>query len=209
MERNKLGFKQQSINFSKYFVIFLIVPIVGTLLHEFGHYIVAILNGYEARIAYASTISSIDRITEPDIYFVYILGGPITTWIQSLIPFVIMVIFYTKEKRIKLVEKGKLPPLYILLLGFTTICGRFIFNAAGYMFTHSTKMDESKMASYLNINPDILVYPFAFAAWTILIISIYMLPRNIRFSVFLGAILGAAIGYYSWYSLIGPIIMPV
>ncbi len=209
IERNKLGLKRQVRLFIKYFVIFLIVPIIGTLLHELGHYLVAVLNGYEARIAYAYTISSIDRIIEPDIYFYYIIGGPISTWIQSIIPFFIMVIYYNKERRYKISEKGDLPPLYILLLGFTTICGRFIFNAAGYMFTHSPNMDETKIAEYLNINVDIIVYPSAFIAWTILIVSIYMLPKNIRFSVFLGALLGAGIGYFSWYYMIGPIVMPV
>ena len=209
MERHKLGFKTQIKRFVKYFLIFLIVPVIGTLLHELGHFMVAILNGYDARIAYAYTSSTIDRFSEPDIYFLYILWGPLTTWIQSLIGFILMVFFYNKNRRKEISDKTDLPSLYIILLGFTTIAGRFIFNARGYMFTHSTSMDESKMASYLNINADILVYPFAFLAWTIILISIYMLPKNIRFSVFLGSLLGAAIGYFSWYYLIGPIVMPV
>jgi len=209
MDRNKLGIRKQLGIFIKYFAIFLIVPIVGTLLHELGHYLVAVLNGYEARIAYAYTISSIDRISEPDMYFYYILGGPIATWLQSLIPFFIMVVYYRKEKRSEFSERANLPPLYIVLLGFTTICGRFIFNAGGFMFTRSSSLDEAKMADYLNINADVIVYPFAFIAWTILIISIYMLPRNIRFTIFISALLGAGIGYYLWYYHIGPIVMPV
>ena len=99
MERNKLGLKRQSLLFLKYFAIFLIVPVVGTLLHEVGHYLVAVFNGYEARIAYAYTISSIDRINEPDMYFYYILGGPLATWIQSAIPFLILVFYYHDRYR--------------------------------------------------------------------------------------------------------------
>jgi len=206
---NRLGFKRQIVIFTKYLVIFSLVPIVGTLLHEFGHYIVAIGNGYQARIAYAYTISAIHYYNEPELVFYYILAGPIATWIQSLIPFVIMIIYYNKEGREVIAERGDLPALYILLISFTVFCGRFVANAAGYMFTHSTSLDEARIASALGIYPDIIVYPFAFIAWTMLLISIYLVPRNFRFSFMLGAIFGAALGYITWYYFLGEIILPV
>ena len=206
---NKIGFKRQSIIFVKYLVIFFIVPIVGTLLHEFGHYIVAIISGHQARIAYAYTISDIHAYAEPELVFYYILAGPIATWIQCSIPFIIMIIYYNKERRETIGKKGDLPPFYILLISFTAFSGRFVSNAAGYMFTHSTSLDEARIASWLGIYPDIIVYPFAFIAWTMLLISIYLIPRNFRFSFMLGAIFGAALGYITWYYFLGEILLPV
>ncbi len=173
---NKIGFKRHNVIFVKYLIVFFLVPIVGTLLHEFGHYIVAISSGHQARIAYAYTTSDIHSYAEPELVFYYILAGPIATWIQSAIPFVIMIVYYNKERRETIAEKGDIPPLYILLLGFTVFCGRFVANAAGYMFTHSTSLDEARIASYLGINADIIVYPFAFIAWTMLLICIARIP---------------------------------
>jgi len=206
---NKIGFRGHSIIFVKYLIIFFLVPIVGTLLHEFGHYIVAVSSGHQARIAYAYTTSDIHSFAEPELVFYYILAGPIATWIQSAIPFVIMIVYYNKERRETIAEKGDLPPLYILLIGFTAFSARFVTNAAGFMFTHSTRLDEARIADTLGIYPDIIVYPFAFIAWTMLLISIYLIPRNFRFSFTLGAIFGAALGYITWYYFLGEILLPV
>lgn len=205
----RLGLKRHGIIIVKYLVIFLIVPIVGTLLHEFGHYIVAISTGHQARIAYAFTSSDIHSYAEPELVFYYILAGPIATWIQCAIPFVIMIIYYNKERREVIAEMGDLPPLYILLIGFTAFSGRFVSNAAGYMFTHSTSLDEARIADWLGIYPDIIIYPFAFIAWTMLLISLYLIPKNFRFSFTLAAIIGAALGYFVWYYFLGELLLPV
>ena len=47
----KISFKKKFFLFLKYLCLFILVPIIGTILHEMGHYLVAIANGYEARIA--------------------------------------------------------------------------------------------------------------------------------------------------------------
>jgi hypothetical protein len=194
--------------FLKYFIIFLPVPIIGTLLHEVGHYLVAIIYGYEAEISYAYTSSTINRNTEPEMYFKYILGGPISTWILSGIPFIILLVYYNKDKRKSVEFSEKLPVGYLFLVGLTSICGRFIFNAGGYLWTHSQSIDESKMANYLGIYPDIFIYGFAFIAWTILLIIINITPKKHKAPLFFGAILGAVVSYFLWYELLGPFIMP-
>ncbi|MHA1150785.1 MAG: hypothetical protein ACTSR8_21405 [Promethearchaeota archaeon] len=203
----KLSIKTKLLLFIKYLIIFTIVPIVGTLLHEFGHYIVAIANGYEAHIAYAYTTSTVPHDKDSEIYFYYILGGPVSTWIQSVVPFSLIIVYYNQKRREEITED--LPFLYIILLSFTSFCGRFIFNAGGYMFNHSKSLDESKMAAFLGINADVFVYTFAFVAWTILLIAIYMIPKHLRITIFFAAILGAGIGYFVWYYYLGPVILPI
>ena len=187
----------------KYTLIFLVVPAVGTLLHEFGHYVVAVVNGYDAYIAYAYTYHS--PIADPIMVFWVVLAGPLATWIQSLTAFAIMVIYYNKEKRDRISKD--LPPLYVLLLAVFSFCIRFVFNAAGYFIKGSSSMDEVRIALYLGIHPDIVVYGSALIAVIFVIIAIYRIPHY-RLTIFFSAVFGAILGYLAWYYWLGPIILP-
>ena len=188
----------------KYLLIFLLVPAIGTLLHECGHYIVAVLNGYEAYIAYAFTTYSIN---DPTVAFWALCGGPLATWFQSLTAFTIMVLYYNKEKRETFTED--LPPLYIALLAIFSFSIRFIFNATGYLIRGSTTMDEVRIGLYLGIHPDVVVYGSALIAVVFLVIAIYRIPKSYRFMLFFSAVFGAILGYLMWYEWLGPILLPV
>ena len=202
--REKVILSKRLKMFFKYTLIFLIVPAIGTLLHEFGHYIVAIVNGYEAYIAYAYTIYTIN---DPVVAFWALSGGPLASWFQSLTAFTIMVVYYNKEKRENFTED--LPPFYIVLLAIFSFSIRFIFNATGYLIRGSTTMDEVRIGLYLGIHPDAVVYGSALIAVIFLVISIYRIPKSYRFTLFFGAVFGAILGYLIWYELLGPIILPV
>jgi len=188
----------------KYILIFLFVPAVGTLLHEFGHYIVAIVNGYDAYIAYAYTYY---EINDSAVAFWALCGGPLATWIQSLTAFAIMVLYYNKEKRETMTED--LPPLYIFFLIFFSFSIRFIFNATSYLIRGSSIMDEVRIGYALGIPPAIVVYGSALIAIIFLIIAIYRIPKSYRLILFFSAIFGAMLGYFIWYEILGPIILPV
>ena len=202
--REKIMSSKRLKMFFKYTLIFLIVPAIGTLLHEFGHYIVAIINGYEAYIAYAYTIYTIN---DPIVAFWALSGGPLATWFQSLTAFTIMVLYYNKEKRGTFTED--LPPLYIVLLATFSFSIRFIFNAIGYLLRGSTTMDEVRIGLYLGIHPDVVVYGSALIAVVFLVIAIYRIPKSYRFMLFFSAVFGAILGYLMWYEWLGPILLPV
>ncbi len=106
-----MALKQKIMKFLQYFAIFLVVVPLGTLLHEVGHWIVAVASGFEARIAYAYTISSIYFEGSELMYFYFILGGPLVTWVQSLIPFLMLVFHY--RKKMGSVIEGQLPSIWI------------------------------------------------------------------------------------------------
>jgi hypothetical protein len=190
--------------FVKYTLIFLIVPAVGTFLHELGHYIVAVANGCDAYIAYAYTSTSCGDYN-PILVFWLIFAGPLATWSQSLTAFVIMVLYYNKEKRDRISKD--LPPLYIFLLAFFSFCIRFVFNAIFYAIYGSSSMDEVRIAPYFRIHPDIIVYGFAIIAAILVIIAIYRIPKY-RLTIFFSAIFGAILGYLAWNYWIGPILLP-
>ena len=202
--RNKIELITRLKIFVKYALIFLIVPAVGTFLHEFGHYIVAVANGCTSYIAYAYTSISCSSY-DPMLGFWFTFAGPLATWIQSLTAFAIMVLYYNKEKRDRISKD--LPPLYILLLAFFSFCIRFVFNAIFYAIYGSSSMDEVRIGLYLGIHPDIVVYGFAIIAVIFVIIAIYRIP-NYRLTIFFSAIFGAILGYLAWNYWLGPLLLP-
>lgn len=192
--------------FFLYLGVFLVVPIVGTLLHEVGHYLAAVLQGYEASISYAFCSSTISPSLNPNEYFIFILGGPLATWTQSLIPFVLLLVIYRKDKRNSFENTG--PPLYIVLLGFASFAGRFIFNAGGYILQGSPYMDEVKMADYLGLPESLFVYLFGGIGLAVLFGLVYALPKKKRFLITLSCLIGSVAGYLLWYEVLGPIVLP-
>lgn len=207
MERQKFGVKKQFKLIVKYFAIFLLVPIIGTLAHEFGHWIVAVVNGYQARIAYAYCIIDYGDSYNSGVDFFFTLGGPVETWINCLVPFYAMVIYYNKEKRHSFTEK--LPNMYLVLVIGSSFCLRFVFNAAGYAAFGSSGSDEYAIALDLGIRPDIIIYGFAIIGWTMIIFVFVMIPRNFKISLIIGGLSGAISGYILWYYFLGPIVLPV
>ncbi|MFW9947108.1 MAG: hypothetical protein ACFFBZ_13940 [Promethearchaeota archaeon] len=173
-----------------------------------GHYLAAIINGFDAQIHYSYTTSTINPTSEATIYFYYILAGPISTWAQCLIPFFLLLIFYNKNRREKIVEKQFFDKDFIIYLFFISMAGRFLFNAMTYIFTRSKSIDEYKMADYLMIHPETFLILFAVIALLIFFIAIYKIPKNKRISTVLGAMIGSIIGYSLWNFIFGPIILP-
>lgn len=190
-----------------FFGLFLVVPIIGTILHEVGHYIAAIVQGYEAEIYYAFCSSTISPSLDPAQYFIFIVGGPTATWIQSLIPFFLLLILYPKERRESF--DGKYPASFMFLMAFASFAGRFVFNAGGYILQGSPNMDEVKMANYLGLPEAVFVYLFGVIGIAVLLGLIYIIPKRDRITVTLSCILGSVSGYLLWYEFLGPLIMPV
>ena len=205
---NKLEVQRQVLFFLKIILIFIIVPFIGTILHELGHYLIAIFNGYEAQIHYNYTTSTIISANEPIIYFYFILGGPLSTWLQCIIPFLIIIIYFNEKRERTIIKENFFEKYFILCLFFISMCGRFIFNAIIYIFTRSKTIDEYKMADFLNIYPETFLIVFAAISLLILFISIYKIPKNLRINTVLGALIGSGLGYYLWNYIFGPLILP-
>lgn len=205
---DKSGFNEQLVFFLKITCIFLLVPVTGTLLHELGHYLAAIINGFDAQIHYSYTTSTINPTSEATIYFYYILAGPISTWVQCLIPFFLVLIFYSKSRRERLIKNQFFDKYFTFCLFFVSMAGRFLFNAMIYIFTRSKSIDEYKMADYLILHPESFLILFAVLASLILLIVIYRIPKHKRMITLFGAILGSTIGYFLWNFIFGPIVLP-
>ena len=203
-----MDFNEQFVFFLKITCIFILVPVTGTFLHELGHYLAALINGFDGQIHYSYTTSTINPTSEATIYFYYILAGPISTWVQCLIPFFLLLILYNKNRREKIIEKKFFNKYFTICLFFISMAGRFLFNALIYIFTRSKNIDEYKLADYLILHPETFLILFAVLAILILLIVIYKIPKEIRIITLLGAIFGSTVGYILWNFIFGPIILP-
>ena len=98
---------QKSVNahlFLKLFFAFILMTIIGTLSHEFGHCVVAQYLDYEVVLHYASMNwfpKSTQIIGKNDAFFIT-LGGPLQTIITGTTGLILLFIFrksfYSKEK---------------------------------------------------------------------------------------------------------------
>lgn len=202
--RVKLPRKKKLFIFTKYLLIFLTVPIIGTLLHEVGHYLVAIGFGCDSVIHYSFCTYGCDYYN-PVQSIIITMGGPIATWLQSLIPFSFLVFHYKKEERKEF--KNDLPPLFVILLCFATFCSRFIFNAVGGFF-RGFQGDEGKISRFYGLYPGTIILISAAIALLILFYLLYMIPKQFRFTLIFGAVAGAILGYYLWYYQLGELLLP-
>ncbi len=181
---------------------------IGTLLHEVGHFLVAIINGYEAQIHYSYTTTSINPANEESLYFFFILGGPLSTWIQCIIPFIILLVSYNKNHSRKILENNFFNINFLICLIFISMGARFIFNLISYLITPSNTIDEYIMADIIKIHPETFLILFALISIAILLVSLYKIPKNVRLTFLVGALSGSIFGYFLWYFLLGPLLIP-
>ncbi|MHA2392550.1 MAG: hypothetical protein ACXAEX_11460 [Promethearchaeota archaeon] len=194
--------------FFTYLGLFFIVLIIGTLVHEFGHYIVAVLFGVPARISYAYTTYFGPLTVEQRFWF--IMGGPISSWLVSLIGITVILLKYRHmhNEKVQSISSGQ--TLSIVATSFSI---RFIFNAGWYLINTTilnipSGTDETQIANYLGISPDFLIYGSAVIALVFIIIDLYYIPRFQRYVILIAGITGGVLGYLFWNYWVGPIILP-
>ncbi len=196
--------------FFTYMGVFFIVVIIGTLAHEFGHYIVAVIYGVPARICYAYTFYFSSLTTDQRFWF--LMGGPISSWLVSTIGIIVILLKYRNMHNETNQSIGIGQTISIVATSFSI---RFIFNA-GWYFINTTLLgipsgaDEAIIArDYLGIHPDFLMYGSAIVALIVIVIALYYIPRFQRYIILIGGIFGGVFGYLFWNYWIGPIVLPV
>ncbi|MFW9969276.1 MAG: hypothetical protein ACFFDF_03685 [Candidatus Odinarchaeota archaeon] len=194
--------------FFKYLGIFFFVIIIGTLVHELGHYIVAVIYGIPVRISYAYT--TIYGSLTADQWFWFIMGGPLVSWLVSIMGIIIIFSKYRHMHSEQDYPIGISQTISIVAISFSI---RFVFNAGLYfinttLFGMLSGTDETLIAIFLGISPDILMYGSAVVALGFIIIGLYYIPRFQRYIILFGGIIGGVIGYLFWYYWVGPIILP-
>lgn len=189
--------------------VFFIFVIIGTLAHEVGHYIVAVIYGVPSRISYVTTFYYGPLTTDQRFWF--LMGGPISSWLVSIIGTIVLLGKYRHMHGEKDQSIGFGMMISILANSF---CIRFIFNAVWYLINTTllgkpSWTDEFRIArGYLGISPDFLMYGSAVISLIFIFIAYYCIPRFQRYIVLIGGIIGGILGYLFWNYWVGPIFLP-
>ena len=193
---------------------FILFTIIGTISHEFGHYLAAKYIGLDAKIHYGYTsfiipddfsgvISRADR-------FLLTLGGPLQTIFTGILG---LFLLYINRKTIKSLEKLKtIHWIYVLLsLFWLRQTANFVMWIRAYFIrgSFSKSMDEIKLARNLEIHEWSIIFPTAVLGFLITVYVIFRyIPLHQRFTFVLSGLLGGVSGYYLWLESLGKIIMP-
>lgn len=162
-----------------------------------------------ATIAYAFTYApSIPPNSEQEFWF--IVGGPVSTWLVAAVGIgVILWKYRPMHSEQKPMGIGQATAFIA-----STFSLRFIFNAGGYFFLHTlllnpSNADEVKIANYLNISPDLMMYGSALIGLLVVLIALYYVPSSQRYIVLISAFFGGVFGYLLWYNWLGPLVLPI
>jgi hypothetical protein len=204
-----MNLSPRSVWFLQYLGVFFTIPIIGTLAHELGHYLVAVV-GYHvpAMIAYAFTYIFDDLTLEQEFWF--IVGGPVSTWLVAAVGIGIILWKYrpmhSEQKPMGLGQAAAVIA--------STFSLRFVFNAGMYFFSHTLLLkpsgaDEVKIAQYLGISPDLMMYGSALIGVLVVLTALYYIPRPQCYIVLMSGFLGGVLGYLFWYNWLGPLVLPI
>ena len=225
-------------NFVLLFIGFIVLTIVGTLSHEFGHYTVARILGYKTKINFGS----VKWMNEQDLTFIrsswkkyhseikanekfpgksklddinsdgfwITLGGPLQTIITGTFGLIFLIIY--KIKFIKVDNLSKVGWLLVFLTLFWLRQTANLFVELGNSIITgktSTRSDEARLDLHLNFPLLTIEILTGFIGILILIyVTFNIIPNRQRLTFLLAGILGGISGYILWLKTLGPFIMP-
>lgn len=194
-------------------VVFIFATIIGTLSHEFGHYIVAKIIGLEAKIHYGYTSFNLSTKVRSVTFWQSVLitfGGPFQTIITGMIGLFLLYknrIIIKKMSRLKVIHW-----LYVFLsLFWLRPCFNLVFWIIGYLKSgrFSQGGDEIRLANYFDLPQWSIVVPTAIIGLmaTVYVIFTYI-PAHHRLTFIISGIIGGLSGYFIWLVYFGKLIMP-
>ncbi|MHA1269956.1 MAG: hypothetical protein ACTSPY_09250 [Candidatus Helarchaeota archaeon] len=196
----------------KFFLKFLPLAAIGTISHEFGHFIAAILQGSRAIISYGFT-HLIDPLPNEFAEFFFTLGGPLSTWLTSIIGLLLLILVFRKRLSN---SDYKMSNGHQISFFMSLFCSRAVFNTSMWtvgkyiLGNEMGNSDEEKISVYLGWPPQFLLYGGLIIGLIIILVCLfYLIPKSQRKVVFFTGITGSITGYIIWYYLLGPIILPV
>jgi len=197
-----------------FFIAFVICVPIGTLSHEFGHYITGKSLGYESRLYYDRASFDTDAENEKYLEFYRKHRDAIDSDID----------FDGKTEYESYIEKIRLESFKITLGGvldwifvfLSLFWLRQIFNLAYsffigwyYQIEKYCSGDELKLALHLDLPSCSISYFLGVVGILICgVVTFIIVPRKYRLLLVSAGLLGSLIGYYLWMEVIGPITLP-
>ena len=181
---------------------FILMTVIGTVSHEYGHYLSAKILGFNSRVNYGMTIieGNQNNLISPKERFIITLGGPLQTILTGTLG---VALLYLSRKSFYQIEKlSLLQWCYI----FTSL---FWLRQVSNMFTwvlfyfingkFGVRGDEVKMARYLELPKWSFVLTTAligvFVLWTVVF---KFIPKKNRITFIISGLVGGVSGYILW-----------
>jgi hypothetical protein len=191
---------------------FIVATVIGTLSHEFGHFIVAEFFGYDAHIAYDYTWwtnpSSSPKNYSSDNFWIT-LGGPFETMMTGTIGFAMILLFRKTFQTALSLSFLQWVIIFIALFWLRQSANLVV--EIGYRFKGhlSIQGDEIKLARYLQIPDWSISLLTAVIGVVILAIIIFkFIPNQQRLTFILSGLVGGILGYVLWLHVFGHLLMP-
>ncbi|MEP5614335.1 MAG: hypothetical protein ABJP45_18940 [Cyclobacteriaceae bacterium] len=183
-----------------YFLFAFLSAPANILLHEYGHYVGALVSGYSNSDVHYASFTRGDAPEEPELDFkrgLISIGGPLLTFLLT-----IGCCFYVFIKKSKafVVAFGLTSPvrnLASLIMVFVAVAGGDL-----------RRNDEVKVAEFFDIDP---LFPLVFSALVLVVSWVFLVGRidtRYRWWVLLSIVLGGALGNVLWLTVVGPILVP-
>lgn len=193
------------------FLSFILATIVGTLSHEWGHYIVAKALGYDAVIHYAFTSytsAPVERL--PTDSFWISLGGPLQTLLTGTIGLILMIVQRKSFRNATTLTIGQWF-LVLITLFWLRPAANFVTWIGGYFINgrFSLRGDEIKIASFLLLPLWSVLVVTALMGLLILTIVVFkFIPAKQRLTFLCAGFAGGITGYILWLKCLGKVILP-
>jgi len=177
---------------------FLAAPL-SIVLHEIGHALAALSVGYNhLQITYHSWRGS-PPLNVSDVGRAWISsGGPVVSLLLALVCYFLIRLWYESD--------------FILALGMIApvqFTGALLYVVGSLLGVEaSTVYDSARVASYLGTNLFLTSIPGALFLPSIWYFYIQLIDKNNRVNTVSSIVVGGALGFIFWLSLIGPVIFP-
>jgi len=189
---------------------FVFFTIIGTLSHEFGHYAMGKMLGYDVYIDYQSTHFVSNQEVSKEDNFLFILGGPLLTMLTGTIG--LMHVFINR-KTFYFTRKLSFIQWIMIFLASFWLRQLFNFFTAVIRFikkgSFSIRSDESKLDVYFGFeNGTSSTITALLSIVLIAFLFFKFIPKLQRLPFLVAGLIGGILGYILWFKYLGPIILP-
>lgn len=188
-------------------VSFVFATVIGTLSHEFGHFILARIMGFHSTLHYAMTELGSNKPMTVKQEFWIILAGPLETMITGTVGFILL---YKSHRQTTKLSIGEWVLVFLTLFWLREsanfVVGLGFYFAKGILAQNG---DEVRLSEFLNWSDWSILSATALIGFVVLAFVIFkIIPRFQRLTFILAGLIGGITGYLFWLVYFGKMIMP-
>lgn len=190
-------------------LIFILLTILGTQTHEWGHYLVGKQFGFKPLLHYASVSYQAESANDNLKYHLITqISGPVETVLTGIFGFLMLLLRRNKQK----LNFSNLDWLYVFLSLFwlRQVANMFVQIFSLILFQNSFKGgDEAKISKYFNLFPASIDIVSGILGILICYYVVFLIvPKTYRLNLVLGGIFGSLAGSSIWFGFLGQTILP-